>query len=178
MTNTKIVLIGMKGCGKSTVGKLLAEKLNIQFIELDSEIEAVHQKQKEEQLNFRDIFKKYGQKYFRRIETTTLKKLTRTLKNINYIFASGGGTPMEPENQKILLKLGKIIYLKLNRHELYNRVISNGVPAFFSDPDDPKKSLDEVFKFRNPIYEKLADDVLECENKIPEQIVKMIQSQL
>lgn len=173
-----IVLIGMKGCGKSTVGKLLAEKQNIKFIEMDNELEKAHFKIKKEKLTFREIFQKYGQKYFRRLETTTLNKFARTLKNKNYVFACGGGIPMDTQNQKILLKLGKIIYLKPDCKELYERIISGGVPAFFPYPDDPKTSFDEILKSRNLIYENLSDSVLDCKKKDPEQIVKMIQSLL
>lgn len=171
----KIILIGMKGCGKSTVGKLLAEKLNIQFIELDDELEKIHFQTKKEKFTCREIYLKYGQEYFRKLESSVLKRLARESGNKNYVLACGGGTPMDTENQKILLKLGKIIYLRPDGQELYKRVISNGVPAFFSDSDDPKTSFDEVLKSRNPIYEKLADKVIKCGKKDAEQIVKMIR---
>lgn len=178
MANTKIVLVGMKGCGKSTVGKLLAKKLNIPFIELDDELEKIHFKTKKEKFTCREIYRKYGQEYFRTLETAALNKLSQDLNVNNFVLACGGGTPLNMANQKILKSLGKIIYLKPDNDALLERIIKSGTPAFFSNPDDPKKSFDELLKSRNPIYEKLAGGVLECENKNPEQIVNMIKSQL
>ena len=59
-----IILIGMKACGKSTVGKILAQKLGIDFVELDIEIEKAHLLSKKESLNFREIFKKKRKRLF------------------------------------------------------------------------------------------------------------------
>ncbi|MBI3954897.1 AAA family ATPase, partial [Candidatus Gottesmanbacteria bacterium] len=98
----KIVLIGMKGCGKSTVGKLLAERLKIQFIELDCELEKIHYQVKKEKIFFREIYQKYGQTYFRKLETKALKMLLREFVDKNYVLACGGGTPMDSQNRKIL----------------------------------------------------------------------------
>src|SRR3989338_2165166 len=108
MTYLKIILIGMKGCGKSTVGKLLAEKLNIPFIELDDELEKVHFQTKKYKLTFREIYQKYFQKYFRDLESSVLIRIAVEQENKNFVLACGGGTPLNPKNQKILIKLGKI----------------------------------------------------------------------
>ncbi len=167
----KIILIGMKGCGKSTVGKLLAEKLNIQFIELDDELEKIHFQTKKENLTCREIYQKYGQKYFRKLETSALIKLAKESENNNYILACGGGTPLNLANQKILIKLGKIIYLKPAIEVLLERIVTNGIPAFFSDNQDPQKSLTELLKVRDPIYSKLADVTLNCQTKMPTEII-------
>src|SRR3989338_3012844 len=177
MTYLKIILIGMKGCGKSTVGKLLAEKLNIQFIELDDELEKEHFQAKKKKLNFREIYRKYGQEYFRKLESSVLKGLVKRADNNNYILACGGGTPLNFINQKILKQLGKVIYLKPDRDALYKRIISGGIPAFFANPNNPISSFNAVLKYRNPVYEKLADITLKCKTMDPEQIVKMIQLQ-
>ena len=131
----------MKACGKTTVGSLLASKLKIRFIELDDELEKEHQKLKNEHLTFRQIFKKYGEKYFRQLETETLLKLSKNLDTANFVFACGGGTPLLAKNQAILKKLGKIIYLKVDSDVLLQRIIKDGIPAFFADPANPQQSL-------------------------------------
>lgn len=167
----KIILIGMKGCGKSTVGKLLAEKLNIQFIELDDELEKLHFQTKKEKFTYREIYKKYGQAYFRKLETSALKNLKGASENTSYILACGGGTPLNMINKKIIIKLGKIIYLKPDIEALLERIVTNGIPEFFSDSQNPKKSLTELLKVRDPIYSKLADKTLNCQTKKPAEVI-------
>lgn len=167
----KIVLIGMKGCGKSTVGELLAEKFKIPFIELDSELEKAHFKSKKEKLTFREIYQKYGQGNFRRLETSVLKMISGELVGKNYVLACGGGTPLSAVNRKILIKLGKVIYLKPDTEALLERVITSGIPPFFSDNKDPEKSLTELLKVRGPIYSKLAHVTLNCRIKMPAEII-------
>lgn len=166
-----IILIGMKGCGKSTVGKLLAEKLNIPFIELDDELEKIHFQTKNEKFTCREIYQKYGQDNFRRLETSVLKMISGELVDKNYVLACGGGTPLNPANQKILVKFGKIIYLKPDTEALLERIITSGIPPFFSDNKDPEKSLAELLKVRDPIYSKLADVTLNCQIKMPAEII-------
>src|SRR5256885_295459 len=97
----KIVLIGMKGSGKTTVGKLLAKKLSFPFIELDSQIEKKHSTKKNELLSSREIYKQYGKEYFRLLEQNTLKDLYENNSD-NFVFSTGGGTPLDEQNREIL----------------------------------------------------------------------------
>lgn len=166
-----IILIGMKACGKSTVGKLLAQKLGIEFIELDQEIEKDHLTNKKEKLEFREIFKKHGTKYFRDLESEILEKISREKKSKKFILSCGGGTPLDENNQKILKKLGKVIFLDTDKEILLPRILKHGVPSFFPYPGDPKKSLDELLKKRKPIYEKIADRIISFTNESPEELV-------
>ncbi|MFA5770107.1 MAG: shikimate kinase [Patescibacteria group bacterium] len=169
-----IILIGMKACGKSTVGKLLAINLNIGFIELDQEIEKAHSVNKKEVLSFKEIFKKYGAVYFRKLESKTLKNIFQEKKSIKFVLSCGGGTPLNSDNQLLLHKLGKIFFLNTNGGILLPRIIKNGVPAFFPYPNNPKKSLDELLEKRRPIYEKIADKTISFVEERPEEIVKKI----
>lgn len=169
-----IVLIGMKACGKSTVGKLLSQKLGIVFIELDQEIEKVHLINKNEKLSFREIFKKYGAIYFRQLESEVLKKISQEKTNESFVLACGGGAPLEENNQKIIKKLGKVIFLDIDKAVLLPRIIKHGVPAFFPYQNDPKKSLEELLEKRKPIYEKTADRTISFINETPEELVGKI----
>lgn len=179
-----IILIGMKASGKSTVGKLLAKKLGIEFIELDQEIEKVHLMNKKptfakalagkEKLTFREIFKKHGTKYFRGLESEILEKISREKKSKKFVLSCGGGTPLDKNNQKILKKLGKVIFLDTDKEILLPRILKHGVPAFFPYPKDPKKSRDELLKKRKPIYKKVADKTIYFTNETPEEIVNRI----
>ena len=90
-----IVLIGMKGCGKTTIGKLLAERLQIAFIDSDTEIEKMHRRNRGEAIAFREIFRRYGEKYFHALDTETLKHIAREAGNTGFVFACGGRTPLQ-----------------------------------------------------------------------------------
>lgn len=165
-----IVLIGMKACGKSTVGKLLAKKLGIEFIELDQEIEKVHLMNKKEKLKFREIFKKHGAIYFRKLESKTLKNI----KTKKFVLSCGGGTPLDENNQKILKKLGRVIFLDADKTVLLPRILKHGIPAFFPYPNDPKKSLNDLLEKRRPIYKKVANQIISFTSQSPEELVKKI----
>ena len=170
----RIILIGMKASGKTTIGKLLARKLGVSSIELDWEIEKNHEKNKQESLSCRDIFKKYGEKYFRKLETDTLVQLTKTIHETDFVLACGGGTPLTIVNQSMLKKLGKIIFLDVNKKVLLKRIKKTGAPAFFSDKKNLQKSLDKLLQQRLSVYNKLARTVIKIDNETSEEIVDKI----
>lgn len=170
---TQIILIGMKACGKTTIGQKLADKIRARFIELDEEIEKFHTKIKKEKLPVREIFKKHGENYFRKLETNSLSKLGKELKT-NFVLSCGGGTPLFSNNKIILKKLGKIIFLNTDKNELLKRIIKTGIPTFFLYPENPEKSLDELLKQRIPIYNEIAEVTLEISKKTPDEIVSEI----
>jgi len=169
-----IILIGMKACGKSTVGKLFAQKLGIKFIELDQEIEKAHFIDKKEKLIFREIFKKHGADFFRTLEKKVLKMIVENIKEKRIILACGGGTPLDPENQVLLRRLGKIIFLDAKEDILLPRILKHGIPAFFPYPDDPKKSLSELLEKRRPVYKTIADQIISFTSESPGELAKKI----
>ena len=157
-----IILIGMKGCGKTTIGTLLAEKLQLPFIDADTEIEKMHRRETGEALSFRQIFKNYGAEYFRALETRTLQHIAKECGNMDFVFACGGQTPLYEENQQILATLGKIIFLQVETEVLLQRILAQGIPAFFPYQDDPERSLNELLAERVPTYKKLATSILDA----------------
>jgi shikimate kinase len=173
-----IILIGMKACGKSTVGKLLAQKLEIEFIELDIEVEKAHLLSKKESLNFREIFKKHGGDYFRKLESEVLKDIFQEKNAKKFILSCGGGTPLNDNNQKILKSLGNVIFLDAEKIILLPRILKHGIPVFFPFQNDPEKSLDELLKKRKPVYEKTADKTISFNKETPEEIANKIISLL
>lgn len=166
----------MKGCGKTTVGKLLSQKLGVSFIELDSQVEKKHLSLKNEKLSFREIFRNYGKKYFRELETNTLLEISKILENKDFVLACGGGTPLKNKNRKILIKMGKIIFLDVNKNTLLERILKDGVPSFFLYPNDPKKSLEELLNKRTPVYQELSEFALTIDQETPEKIVNKLQT--
>src|SRR6266487_4742162 len=170
----RMILTGMKGCGKTTIGTLLAEKLQIPFIDADTEIEKKHKNKNGEDISFSDIFKKYGEKYFNELDIKTLKQIAKEFGDTDLVLACAGRTPLQEENQEILLGLGKIIFLNVEKSVLLKRILAQGIPAFFPYQDDPERSFDELLMERLPVYKKLADLTLDIGEETPETVVHTI----
>ncbi len=174
----KIILIGMKGSGKTTIGKLLAQRLHSTFIDADNEIEKTHQREKGEVLSFREIFSTYGASYFQSLDAETLKHIARGPEYTDFVFACGGRTPLQEENQPILKGLGTIIFLNVEKTVLLKHISAQGTPAFFRYKDDPQRSLDELLQGRLPVYCKLADIIIDIGEEAPERVVDSIIAEL
>ena len=174
----RIIFIGMKGCGKTTLGSLLAEKLQIAFIDSDSEIEKVHKQDRGEDISFREIFKKYGDQYFNVLDTKTLKHIAQEFADTDFVFACSGRTPLQEENQGILSGLGKIIFLHVEKAVLLKRILAQGIPAFFRYQNDPQRSLDELLTERLPVYKKLADITIDVSEGVSEELIHTIMAEL
>lgn len=109
----RIYLIGFMGCGKSTFGKKLAEKLDYTFIDLDKRIEAI------EGGTVAEIFKLRGEDYFRRLEADVLHS---TVLEKNAVISCGGGTPCYFDNMDWMSERGKTVYLHLSAENLFGRL--------------------------------------------------------
>lgn len=103
--------------GKSTIGRALAKKLNLDFYDLDSEIEH------DNQMSIADIINKLGEKYFRELESKKIKEFVNKAKP--FIMSTGGGTPCFNDNIKLLNKIGKTIYIKTSESTIYERLLKN-----------------------------------------------------
>ena len=112
----KYFLVGFMGSGKSTIGKLLSEKLNIKYFDLDDVI------QKQENKSISEIFSIKGEGYFRILEKKYLKKLMIKDK---FIISTGGGTPIHNNMIDLMQKNGRCIYLKCSIKILFNRLKKN-----------------------------------------------------
>ena len=103
------------GSGKSTVGKLLAKKLETAFLDLDHYIEVKNNK------SINDIFKEKGENYFRQLETNALSEI----KGSKIVVACGGGIILNHENRKKISSNGKVVFLKASISSLIKRLLSN-----------------------------------------------------
>ena len=148
-----IVLIGMPGCGKTTIGKQLASKLNRAFVDADEEIV------KMTGASIPDIFAKVGEAGFREIETKVLSDLG---KQSGLVIATGGGCVTIRENYPLLHQNGQIFWLKRDISELPTE----------GRPLSQAGKLEEMYRIRHPLYDGFADVTIE--NKIPEQTVQRI----
>lgn len=140
-----IILVGMPASGKTTIGKLLAEKLNDYILfDIDSLIE------KTNGMKISEIFAKYSEDYFRKLEYDTIK-LVCTGKN--KIISTGGGSFENPDNRATLLKFGKVFYLKSDLDVLYYRLSEDSSRPLLQR-ENPKKVLENMLKKREENYQR------------------------
>ena len=162
-----IVLIGMRGSGKTTVGKLLARRLGKQFIEMD---ELIVQRIG---LDIPEIVKRYGWEKFREVE----EEVTREVAELdNVVNATGGGVVTREENVRELKKKGKLVWLKANTDTLLRRIDNDEYRPSLTGRS-PREDLEAVLAERTPIYEQVADFIIETEGKKPEEVAEAIAKQ-
>jgi len=164
------VLCGFKGCGKSVVGRALAEIKKVQFVDLDALIEQHFCKGKAEQLSFRDIYKRIGPIPFRKLEKATLAQYSP---QEDVVFSVGGGTLMDTENVEMLKKLGFLVYLSVDDDLLFERIMADGIPATFNE-NDPRGSFDLLMTQRRGIYEKACEISIDLTPYSVEEAAKAI----
>lgn len=167
MDNKKnIVLIGMMGAGKSTIGHLLDKKLeDFSYLDMDREIEKLAKKHIEE------IFSQDGEPHFRELEHKLIQKYSNYH---NQVIATGGGIVENPENIELLKKNGVIFYLKASAQTLYERVKKTTHRPLLKH-QNPKEKIKELIKKREPFY-KMADFKIDTDEKELMEIVKEIVS--
>jgi len=136
-----VVLVGMPGCGKSAIGRRLATRLELPFVDADDEIELAAGKA------ITDIFKEHGEPYFREGER---KVIARILKSGSQVLATGGGAFMSAETRENIRKAAVSVWLKAELTLLLRRVLKrNNRPLLERDPEGVMRSLVET---RYPIY--------------------------
>ena len=147
--NNFIFLMGMPGCGKSTWGKKLAQKINFRFLDLDEFIEL------KTGLSIAELFSDKGEVFFREIETTYLNEIIASEKNL--VVSLGGGTPCFNNNLKTIKANGKTIFLDAPVKLLADRII-NAVtirPMFKNlGREEIIDKLEDLFLKRYPYYKE------------------------
>ena len=152
---SNIVLIGMPGCGKSTIGKMLSEKCNKKFTDSDAYIE------EQSGIDIPEIFAKYGENAFRRSETAVLSELGKLS---GLIIATGGGCVTREENYSLLKQNGTIIWLRRDIDKLPTdgRPLSNTV------------SLHKMYAARQPHYQAFADIIVDNNCSVEETVATIL----
>ncbi len=168
-----IVLIGYMGSGKSVVGKLLADTLELPFIDLDEYLES------ELQESISEIFSKKGEIYFRKKEHEYLQKVVHD--NESLVLATGGGTPCYSGNMEFLLeKTSLVFYLQVSVPELANRLSKEKqhrpIISHISDETLPEYIAKHLFE-RNPFYMK-ANKIILCDGKSIVEVATEIKDHL
>jgi 3-phosphoshikimate 1-carboxyvinyltransferase len=147
-----IVLTGMRGSGKSTIGKLIAKKLRYKFIDTDDKIE------KQEKMKITEIVKKKSWFHFRKKEKYVVRRVAQKK---NVVIATGGGVILDKENVKSLKKSGKIVFLKYDINVLEERLIKSHERPALTKHESLKDELEEVWTKRKEKYLDTADQIYE-----------------
>lgn len=163
MVMKNIYLVGFMGTGKTTVGKLLAEKLHKEFAELDELIE------QKEQRKIADIFSRSGEKYFRQLESDLLKKISV---QSNLVVSCGGGLICDNNNAQILRNTGIVFNLEASSTTIYKRT-KDFAHRPLLNVKDPFMHIESLLQQRKPYYAQ-AHYTIDTEKKTPEEIVDAI----
>ncbi len=163
MKQRNIILCGFMGCGKSTVGALLAKKNGMAFVDLDSYIE------KQQNKTISDIFAENGENYFRELEKQAAKEL---MEKNGLVVAAGGGTLTFSENVETFRKNGKIILLDIPIETVAKRLENDTTRPLLNRPDKDK-AMKELYDKRLPLYRAAADMIVNGDDS-PMQVCKDI----
>ena len=159
-----IVLIGMPGCGKSTLGVVLAKSTNRNFVDVDLLIQQKAGKK------LHKIIEDEGLKYFSDLENS----VGASVEAENSVIATGGSIIFGEDAMAHLKKIGTVVYLRLPLEVIKKRIRNFATRGIAMKPGE---TLDDVFAQRSPLYEKYADMTIDCENvTFEENLEKLINT--
>jgi shikimate kinase len=163
-----IVLIGLPGSGKSTVGRQLARRLSLSFTDSDHVIE------QRLGCSIRAFFEREGEGPFRDIEQSVIHELTEDLSGV---LATGGGAVLRPANRQRLRERGQVIYLRSMPEEVFRRLRHDGNRPLLQVAD-PLGRLRGLYDERDPLYRETAHFIIETGRPSVPTLVNMIVMQL
>ncbi len=155
-----IILIGMPGAGKSTVGVLLAKRLGYRFVDTDLLI------QEKENRRLFEILRDCGNEYFAAAENKTVA----SLKAEKSVIATGGSVVFGTDAMENLKSLGKVVYLRVPLCEIEKRVSNFETRGILMKSG---QTLEDIFYERTPLYEKYADLTVDCLGDLAENALKI-----
>ena len=162
-----IILIGFMGCGKSSVGKRLAQALNCAFLDTDEEIE------KEQKRSISEIFATDGEAVCRDMETACLQGLLER-KEEGFVLSVGGGLPIRECNRRLLKELGEVIFLRVSGDVVYRRIRNDNTRPLLQDRN-PRGKIEDLMNARKGFYEDAANYVIDVDEKSFEEIIEEIR---
>jgi shikimate kinase len=163
-----IVLIGMMGAGKSSVGRCLQRRTGLICFDTDEMISSRFD------LPIPEIFSKFGEKEFREVETDILANLTPSEPAI---IVTGGGIVLRTENVEHLKRLGLVVWLQADENTLFERASRRGNRPLLKT-HDPQATLAEMLQKRSPIYAAAADVQVETTARDHEEVADMILAEI
>lgn len=149
--NGNVYLVGLMGAGKTTIGRSLAKRLDLAFVDSDREIEA------RTGVSIPTVFEIEGEEGFRKRESQVIADLAQQR---GLVVATGGGVVLRPENRANLSASGFVVYLNVPPHTLWERTRHDRNRPLLQ-VDDPLRRLKELYAQRDPFYREVADLVVD-----------------
>jgi 3-dehydroquinate synthase len=166
--NNNIFLVGLMGAGKTTIGRLLARRLNMAFIDSDHEIEA------RTGASIPWIFEIEGEASFRRREADVIRELTA---QSGIVLATGGGAVLDPASRALLAERGTVVYLRASVNSILQRTAHDRNRPLLQTAD-PRKKLEDLTAQREPLYREIADLVIDTGRPNVQSMVQTILDQI
>lgn len=168
MAVSRVFLVGPMGAGKTTIGKLLADDLHLEFIDVDREIEV------RSGVDIPWIFDREGEAGFRIRESAALNELSQ-LERV--LISTGGGAVLSPENRKLMSATGSVVYLHTSVDEQVRRTSRDRKRPLLQN-DDPARVLAELMAIREPLYRDVADIIVDTDGRSPKTVAQDIAARL
>ena len=160
-----IALLGLRGAGKTTIGKQLARRLHVRFVELDRRIE------KAADMSLAELFSLYGEEHYRRLERDTLARVLGEHRSI--VLATGGGIVASPDTYALLKRHATTIWLRATPEDHWHRVVSQGDRRPMADHPQAMADLRALLAAREPLY-AAADHMVDTAGRSVADIVDQL----
>jgi XRE family aerobic/anaerobic benzoate catabolism transcriptional regulator len=160
-----VALLGLRGAGKTTIGKRLARRLHLRFVELDRRIE------KAADMSLAELFSLYGEDHYRRLERETLARVLG--ENRSIVLATGGGIVASPDTYGLLKKHATTVWLRATPEDHWNRVVRQGDRRPMADHPQAMADLRALLAAREPLYAS-ADHTVDTSGRTVDEIVEML----
>jgi shikimate kinase len=167
--HTRCALVGMPGSGKSTVGRQLARRLEVPFLDLDHRLEQVLG------TSIRAYFEQHGEDSFRERESALLAEVAAQPGDM--VLSTGGGVVLRPANRAALRDFGHVLYLRATPDEIFKRVRHDKARPLLQVAN-PLERLRELHAQRDPLYREAAHFIIETGRPTVSTLVSMIVMQL
>lgn len=159
-----IILCGMMGVGKTSVGIKISELTGRRWFDTDVVITDRHGR-------ISDIFEFYGEAHFRALETDIVRELSG---KDDLVISTGGGLVLKPENSEMLKNGGKIFFLRASIETLLSRVRADDTRPLLRESSKTSERLVELLRERTPVYEHVADYIVDTDGKTVEEVAQEV----